>query len=138
MRHLPRRDVAHQHGDCNVQDVRHAEAKLKKMILDNRMMALAILAGTATKAKPSIPLPERPVIKPVNQQLAEQPPPSESYKVLTTEEALAILDDPKTPRVPGRTLPVGHQWDGRELPGHGKAAARRLRQMARQQKKEQP
>lgn len=34
-------------------------------------------------------------------------------------------------RVPGRTLPKGRQWAGHDIPGRGKAAQRRLRQIAR-------
>lgn len=51
--------------------------------------------------------------------------------VRSTRDAIDVLNDPTTKRVKGRTLPVGYQWDGRELPGYGKAAARRLRQKER-------
>lgn len=35
-------------------------------------------------------------------------------------------------RVEGRTLPKGFQWAGHDIPGRGRAAARRLRQMQKQ------
>ncbi len=40
--------------------------------------------------------------------------------------------------VPGRSLPKGYQWVGYDVQGRGSAAARRLRQMARQQEKQTP
>lgn len=53
---------------------------------------------------------------------------------MTNDEVLERLDTaPANLRVPGRTLIKGHSWDGRDLPGHGKAAQRRLRQIARGQ-----
>lgn len=46
-------------------------------------------------------------------------------------ERLATAPDDR--RVPGRTLLKDHSWDGRDVPGRGSAAQRRLRQMAKGQ-----
>lgn len=82
----------------------------------------------------------------VAEQLAAQPPidttdPASAPKPesvwdpkqrrMTNAEVIERLETaPESKRVPGRTLLKGHMWDGRDLPGHGSAAKRRLRQMA--------
>lgn len=47
---------------------------------------------------------------------------------LTNDEVLSMLADADKNGLRGKTLIHGLQWDGRDLPGRGKAAARRLRQ----------
>lgn len=53
---------------------------------------------------------------------------------MTNDEVIERLETaPADRRVPGRTLLKDHSWDGRDLPGRGNAAQRRLRQMAKGQ-----
>jgi hypothetical protein len=60
-------------------------------------------------------------------------PAPELHKMTLTQIA-EVLERPSEfnlNRKPGRTLPNGCDWSGHDIPGRGKAAARRLRQLER-------
>ena len=52
-----------------------------------------------------------------------------------SERVERLLREESDKKVPGRTLLKGYQWNGIDVPGRGKAAARRLRQMERRKAK---
>lgn len=52
----------------------------------------------------------------------------------TVADALSHPGKYKLSTVEGRTLPLGMQWCGHDIPGRGKAAARRLRQQEKKNK----
>lgn len=56
----------------------------------------------------------------------------------TVHEVAEVLNDREHSGLrfkEGRTLPKGYQWDGRDVPGRGKAAQRRLKQLEKQGRK---
>ncbi len=58
----------------------------------------------------------------------EQP----TFKTLAEVAMALALNDKRLTRVEGRTLPKDFQWSGHDIPGRGKAAARRLKQLQKQ------
>lgn len=84
----------------------------------NRAELAAVIADVAAQS-------HKPVVIP-----AKVHPPT---RFKTLSEVATALSDPTSDlkRVAGRTLPKGFQWNGCDVPGRGKAAQRRLRQMAK-------
>jgi hypothetical protein len=62
--------------------------------------------------------------------------PDPGGRRMTLEEAAAELTERHKAFTPGgRTLAAGREYDGRDIPGFGKAAARRLRQLAKKEQR---
>lgn len=70
---------------------------------------------TEDAARPASPQPERPL-----------------FSTLAEISMALLLKDKRLTFVDGRTLPKGYSWSGHDIPGRGKAAKRRLKQMEKQ------
>lgn len=62
--------------------------------------------------------------------------PEPIFRTLAEIAMALVTDDRRLTRVDGRTLPKGFQWSGHDIPGRGKAATRRLKQLAKAKRKD--